>query len=569
MKNKIMVISAMFLQFIVAEAMDSAQATAPATAPVPAAIAPDASTAPAPADSPVAIPETSSGAQSEAPSEAPKELVGARLRIRNFTGEKVECSSIGIDQYFSDDVKQYFTNGRKQPLSIDRLKDRVKLISTAESTNLWERLRGLAKTVVTDVVKNPTNENFEKLVGLYDIFHEDAMMNMLDGSYVLAHERYVRNRLCRRVALFPEDEQLCRRVALLPEDKQLRTEYDTLAEFTKTNFATMCYLYRNIVVFANELGLDPEEFIEMVLKGGDPTSIKDGVIWSTDELTDEKKAEIDAANSKDFEDYWKCLKDCCTKADPSLAPILFWVPPSKVATQLDLSTYVDPNYKISSSVDFLIESGSLIWKTTDSRCVRTLQLQIQLPLRQDMLGEVTPPNTPVFAKMPVFSKKPVGRIYGIGGWKLHVSATPSSAKKVAEAVVPYLIDNGVNFKIVPTTSTLRRLYLLSKTGYYSQYGKFITIYPINKEEGENVAVELDKRLRGSGFSRKDFVTCSGDFSIGKSGALSTRYVADYRVDFCLDNFDTSDQRRVPVIPKTSLEDALEKLPIFQLYYCGI
>ncbi|MDR2781367.1 MAG: hypothetical protein LBB21_02810, partial [Holosporaceae bacterium] len=39
--------------------------------------------------------------------------------------------------------------------------------------------------------------------------------------------------------------------------------------------------------------------------------------------------------------------------------------------------------------------------------------------------------------------------------------------------------------------------------------------------------------------------------------------------FCLDNFDTSDQRRVPVIPKTSLEDALEKLPIFQLYYCGI
>jgi hypothetical protein len=176
-----------------------------------------------------------------------------------------------------------------------------------------------------------------------------------------------------------------------------------------------------------------------------------------------------------------------------------------------------------------------------------------------------------------------------GGWKLHVSATPSSAERVAAHVLPYLERNGVYYKFIPSIPRMRALYLRAKTKIegtgYSQYGKFITVYPQTPKHCRKIALDLDKILCNQGYSErgivipaheptdrerfteKDFPACSGDFSIGESGGLSTRYVVRYGEDDA-GQLASWGQRRAPVICEEVLDETLQEPPM-DLSYCGI
>jgi len=66
------------------------------------------------------------------------------------------------------------------------------------------------------------------------------------------------------------------------------------------------------------------------------------------------------------------------------------------------------------------------------------------------------------------------------GIKLHVSATILSAKDVFRAVVPFLLEERVLFKVIASIKDLQKL----NAGLFgtTQVGKFITVYPANQEE---------------------------------------------------------------------------------------
>jgi hypothetical protein len=192
------------------------------------------------------------------------------------------------------------------------------------------------------------------------------------------------------------------------------------------------------------------------------------------------------------------------------------------------------------------------------------------------------------------------------GWKVHVSATPASAEKVAAAVVPYLVHHDISFKIIPTVPTMRRFYATERykeRGNTSQIGKFITIYPRTIDESIKIVEDLDNILNNKGykdgtfdaafvipppadrekFVESDFMTCNGEFSVrskcenGINGALSVRYVNSYEIDTVpgLRGGDGMKSRRIPVISETEFFNAFPsgENPFaaagFHLSYCGV
>jgi serine/threonine protein kinase len=85
------------------------------------------------------------------------------------------------------------------------------------------------------------------------------------------------------------------------------------------------------------------------------------------------------------------------------------------------------------------------------------------------------------------------QLYGIGewqiqGWKLHLSATVSSALPLLDVVLPVLNHFGVRFKLISSLPNLLDL----NNGLYglTQVGKFLTIYPSSIEETINLLSEL-------------------------------------------------------------------------------
>ena len=76
------------------------------------------------------------------------------------------------------------------------------------------------------------------------------------------------------------------------------------------------------------------------------------------------------------------------------------------------------------------------------------------------------------------------------GWKLHISATSSSACHVLSRVLPILLVKAASFKM---TASLERLRMLNQgSAGKSQIGKFITIYPRDDEEAVELASDLDR-----------------------------------------------------------------------------
>ncbi|MDQ3879139.1 MAG: protein kinase [Actinomycetota bacterium] len=80
------------------------------------------------------------------------------------------------------------------------------------------------------------------------------------------------------------------------------------------------------------------------------------------------------------------------------------------------------------------------------------------------------------------------------GWKLHVSAIPTSAQDVLDACVPVLVEERTPFKV---TATMRHLIELNEgSGGLRQAGKFLTAYPSDPDESVRLARALDSATKG-------------------------------------------------------------------------
>src|SRR5919202_1673122 len=80
------------------------------------------------------------------------------------------------------------------------------------------------------------------------------------------------------------------------------------------------------------------------------------------------------------------------------------------------------------------------------------------------------------------------------GWKLHVSADPTTAEAVLHRALPVLLAEDASFKVVSSVSQLG--VLNNGGGGVSQIGKFITVYPKNDAQAVRLAVALDEATRG-------------------------------------------------------------------------
>src|SRR5215210_7948523 len=80
------------------------------------------------------------------------------------------------------------------------------------------------------------------------------------------------------------------------------------------------------------------------------------------------------------------------------------------------------------------------------------------------------------------------------GWKLHVSADPTSAEAVLRSALPVLLAEDASFKVV--SSVLQLGLLNNGGGGLNQVGKFITVYPKDDEQAVRLAVALDEATRG-------------------------------------------------------------------------
>lgn len=79
------------------------------------------------------------------------------------------------------------------------------------------------------------------------------------------------------------------------------------------------------------------------------------------------------------------------------------------------------------------------------------------------------------------------------GWKLHISAHPSSAIAVLGRVLALLLAATSPFKIV---ASLQALHALNQGHYgWSQIGKFITLYSSSEQEAVKLATLLDEQTR--------------------------------------------------------------------------
>ncbi len=80
------------------------------------------------------------------------------------------------------------------------------------------------------------------------------------------------------------------------------------------------------------------------------------------------------------------------------------------------------------------------------------------------------------------------------GWKLHVSAYPSTARDVLSRAVPVLMAHRTTFKLAASAADLARLNI--GVGGPSQIGKFLTVYPSSDEQAVALAEALDSATRG-------------------------------------------------------------------------
>lgn len=79
------------------------------------------------------------------------------------------------------------------------------------------------------------------------------------------------------------------------------------------------------------------------------------------------------------------------------------------------------------------------------------------------------------------------------GWKLHVSTNILYASQTLRRVLPVLLAEPVAFKVTASTDILDAL---NSGKWFSQVGKFITVYPSDDSQAVRFAVALDEATRG-------------------------------------------------------------------------
>ena len=80
------------------------------------------------------------------------------------------------------------------------------------------------------------------------------------------------------------------------------------------------------------------------------------------------------------------------------------------------------------------------------------------------------------------------------GWKVHVSASVADAEEILRRTRDYCVEHHLPFKFLTSPEVLVRR--SSKYGERSSSGKFVTIYPADEHELENLLRDLGERLRG-------------------------------------------------------------------------
>jgi dienelactone hydrolase len=89
---------------------------------------------------------------------------------------------------------------------------------------------------------------------------------------------------------------------------------------------------------------------------------------------------------------------------------------------------------------------------------------------------------------------PAGRRPRDAGWKLHLSATPRTARAVLRGIVPCLAAHRVAFKFAPDVAAVRALG--GRECDRAQAGKIVTVYPGDDEQFVALADELDAATHG-------------------------------------------------------------------------
>ncbi|MDR1366561.1 MAG: hypothetical protein LBJ13_01480 [Puniceicoccales bacterium] len=110
------------------------------------------------------------------------------------------------------------------------------------------------------------------------------------------------------------------------------------------------------------------------------------------------------------------------------------------------------------------------------------------------------------------------------GWKLHISATPASALKVVQLVLPLCEANKIKYKFIPNTEFMRYQNdsRWRTDSLLSQRGKYIVIYPDNDAISAEIARAINDAFVKAKLTRKDFFYVHGNFRVGGSGGVYSR-----------------------------------------------
>lgn len=113
------------------------------------------------------------------------------------------------------------------------------------------------------------------------------------------------------------------------------------------------------------------------------------------------------------------------------------------------------------------------------------------------------------------------------GWKIHASATRANAEKVAGIVWDYCVERRIPFKFVPGPHLLH----LRNTKYAPRdgSGKFVTVYPADEEQLQEVLRELGALLEGfeGPYILTDLRWGEGPLYV-RYGAFARNFVVDER-----------------------------------------
>ncbi|HAR6107961.1 TPA: protein kinase family protein, partial [Staphylococcus pseudintermedius] len=112
----------------------------------------------------------------------------------------------------------------------------------------------------------------------------------------------------------------------------------------------------------------------------------------------------------------------------------------------------------------------------------------------DIFKDITQKNTytPIFEeKMVMFINEEYQNL-PLHGWKIHISSTVENSLEIFYICAKYLTNKNINFKCLKNSDLLKEIN--DKNCSRSNFGKFITVYPIDSKQAEKILEELSELL---------------------------------------------------------------------------